>query len=52
MNGWETKELKVFVAGVSNTLENIIIDLKASELLTDTEADELDELLRQSIDNF
>lgn len=51
-NGWDGKELKAFIAGVSNTLENIIIDFKANELLTDTEVDELDELLRQSIDTL
>lgn len=45
VKGWGAKELNAYIAGTSNTLDNLINDFQANGLLQDTEANELDDLL-------
>lgn len=52
VKGWDIKELKAYIAGVSNTLDNLINDFQANGLLQDTEANELDDLLAGTIDEL
>lgn len=52
VNGWDTKELKAYIAGTANTLDNLINDFQANGLLQDTEANELDKLLEETIDEL
>lgn len=51
-NGWTKEELTSYIAGVSNSLFDLINDLHAGGLLTDKEAEEIDEIFSNTIDTL
>ena len=51
-NGWSNLSIQLYLAGVSNTFNDLINELNASNLITDDEQEELTELLSNTLDKF
>ena len=51
-NGWTNEELNTYTAGVSNTLFDFINNLQSGGLITEKEAEEIEEVFSNTIDTL